>query len=620
MIININDEAYNDEMVIDGRPMATSSSALGIMRHQLVRNIGIERIKGFLVRFGWEMGVNDAKEALKKNISVKTLIEQGPIVHMKSGHIRGFTHECSAEFNEKDDVVSLHGSGTWIDSYEAVEHVKRLGLSDTQVCHTLIGYSSGFMTTICGQTVLAKEITCVGKGDPVCTWITRTKKEWDRMMEDELSYYQETPIMEELEYTYEQLLEQQSFLTQLTEFQKKLNEEIANGTDLETITSKVYDSTHIPILVEDKELRTITYAGLSEDRYRELDSDMKEYVRKSESQLLLPIGKRTIKTDRQEKLISPIYVEKKVLGYCSFIYNDGKNHNEDKDYLILDRFANAVSLILLNEKTRFESFERMKGNFLEQILQAEIPAHEIIQRGKYANLDLDKPFYVVAMEYRKTKQSTLSMEEEFYLQEQILEVIFEYFSDHKYQNLIGQREGKLVLFMIKQQKDFSIHTAIVELYQFLKKKFPHGDFKLGFSNEGHDIKDAAAYYEEASIALKLTLQKNIVSFDSLGIVGVLINSNNLKGIKMVAKKELGDLYQLEDPRNIELLKTLYVFLSNGGKLEQTMSDLALSMSGLRHRLRRIEGLLEKNLRDPEEMHQLLLILKALIALGEISID
>ncbi|KAA9021032.1 XylR N-terminal domain-containing protein [Niallia endozanthoxylica] len=620
MIININDEAYNEEMIIADRPMATSSSALGIMRHQLVKNIGLERIKGFLVRFGWEMGVNDAKEALKKNISVKTLIEQGPIVHMENGHIRGFTHQCSAEFNEHDQIVSLHGSGTWIDSYEAVEHVKRLGLSHTQVCHTLIGYSSGFMTTICGQTVLAKETTCVGKGDSVCTWITRTKKEWDSMMEEELSFYQETPIMEELEYTYEQLLEQQSFLTQLTEFQKKLNEEIANGTDLETITNMVFNTTNIPIVIEDKELRTITYAGLTENMYHELDWDMKEYLRKSKSQLLLPIGKKTIKTERQEKLISPIFVEKKVLGYCSFLYNDGKNHHEEKDYLLLDRFANAVSLILLNEKTRFESFERMKGNFLEQILQAQVPPHEIIQRGKYANLDLDKPYYVVAMEFRKTQNATLSIEEEFYLQEQVLEAIFEYFSDHKYQSLIGQREGKLVLLMIKQQKTFSIHKAMLELYQFLEQAFPNEDFKLGISNEGYDIKEAAAYYEEASIALKLTLQKSIVSFDSLGIVGILINSNNLKGIKMVAKKELGSLYQLEDSRNIELLKTLFVFLSNGGKLEQTMSDLALSMSGLRHRIRRMEELLEKDLRDPEEMHQLLLILKALIAIGEFSLD
>ena len=174
--------------------------------------------------------------------------------------------------------------------------------------------------------------------------------------------------------------------------------------------------------------------------------------------------------------------------------------------------------------------------------------------------------------------------------------------------------------MIKHGKDFSIHPTIGELYQFLKKKFPNGEFKLGISNEGHDIKEVVTYFEEASIALRLTSQKNMISFDSLGIVGVLINSNNLKGIKMIAKKELGALYQLEDSRNIELLKTLYVFLSNGGKLEQTMGDLALSMSGLRHRIKRIEELLEKDLRDPEEMHQLLLILKALIALGEITLD
>ena len=94
----------------------------------------------------------------------------------------------------------------------------------------------------------------------------------------------------------------------------------------------------------------------------------------------------------------------------------------------------------------------------------------------------------------------------------------------------------------------------------------------------------------------------------------------MSGIKMIAKEELGLLYDLEDPKAIELLKTLYFYLLNGGKLEQTMSDLALSMSGLRHRIKRIESLLEKDLRDPNEMHQLLLIIKSLIALGELDID
>ena len=89
---------------------------------------------------------------------------------------------------------------------------------------------------------------------------------------------------------------------------------------------------------------------------------------------------------------------------------------------------------------------------------------------------------------------------------------------------------------------------------------------------------------------------------------------------MIAEQELGPLYNTNDAKAIELIKTLYTFLLHGGKLEQTMSDLSLSMSGLRHRINKIESLLEKDLRDSNEMHQLLLIIKSLIALGELEID
>ena len=568
------------------------------------------------------MGVNDAKQALKTDISLETLIEQGPIVHMKSGHIRGFTHECTAEFDDDHNIISLLGKGTWIDSYEAIEHIKRLGISDTQVCHTLIGYSSGFMSTICRQPVLAKELTCVGKGDSECSWITRTQKEWESDMQEELHFYHETPIMKELEYTYEQLLEQQKFVTQLSDFQTKLTEEIANGSNLQTIANMVYDITQIPILIEDVDYRTITYAGLSEETYLNLKADMDQYIQEKKEKLLLPFRKKTIKTTIQERLITPILVQKEVLGYCSFIYHDMTNDKPEEDYhLFLDRFANAASLILLNEKTKFESFERMKGNFLEQILSGQLHVNDIINRGKFAGLDLGKSYRIIVMEYKKTKVSTLSIEEEFLLQEQILETTFRFFNEKKHPILVGQREGNIVLLMTKEtNKNFTIYDVMKEFYDHLNQKYPRGNFKIGISNEGDNIENASKHYEEATIALRLTMRKKIVEFHSLGIVGVLINSQNMSGIKMIAEEELGSLYNIEDPKAIELLKTLYIYLLNGGKLEQTMSDLALSMSGLRHRIKRIESLLEKDLRDPNETHQLLLIIKSLIALGELDIE
>ncbi|MEH7253918.1 helix-turn-helix domain-containing protein, partial [Neobacillus niacini] len=386
----------------------------------------------------------------------------------------------------------------------------------------------------------------------------------------------------------------------------------------------VYDIGQIPIIIEDTVHRKIISYGLSEDQYLNLNEDMENYLQENGSKEIfhikentpLPFRKKIIKTSIQERLITPILVQKEVIGYCSFVYVDGRNHNHEEDFLFLDRFANAASLILLNEKTRFESFERMKGNFLEKILETQLPAREIIKRGKYTGLDLRQNYYIAVMKYQKMQSS---IEDEFLLQEQIFDTTFRYFNEKKHTILVGHRDGNMTLLItMKTFKKSNIYDIIKEYHDYMIKKFPQGDFKFGISTLGDDIEKASKCYEEAMIALRLTARKKIVPFQSLGIVGVLINSKNISGIKMIAEQQLGPLYNTQDPKTSELLKTLYIFLLNGGKLEQTMIDLSLSMSGLRHRIYRIESLLEKDLRDPNETHQLLLIVKSLIAIGEIN--
>ena len=83
-------------------------------------------------------------------------------------------------------------------------------------------------------------------------------------------------------------------------------------------------------------------------------------------------------------------------------------------------------------------------------------------------------------------------------------------------------------------------------------------------------------------ALRMATMKNkIMSFDSLGMVGPLINQNNEKEIRQIARNMLGSLIDKVDHKKLELLRTLYIFLANGGNLEQTASENALSLSGLK---------------------------------------
>src|SRR5690606_36484525 len=121
--------------------------------------------------------------------------------------------------------ISTYVEGTWEESFEAIEHIKQFGLSDEPLCHTLVGYARGFLTEVCNQTVLFKEISCVGKGDDICRFVGRTVDYWDEEMHEEMKYYTEEPIIKELKVTYEKLLEERNQLQNVFQINNRLTEE-----------------------------------------------------------------------------------------------------------------------------------------------------------------------------------------------------------------------------------------------------------------------------------------------------------------------------------------------------------------------------------------------------------
>src|SRR5699024_2243586 len=63
----------------DERVILTSSSVFGILRNDLMKNISEDRMKGFLIRYGWNLGKKDAKNVLSKNYSsIEEILKKGP--------------------------------------------------------------------------------------------------------------------------------------------------------------------------------------------------------------------------------------------------------------------------------------------------------------------------------------------------------------------------------------------------------------------------------------------------------------------------------------------------------------------------------------------------------------
>ncbi|MEH7083227.1 V4R domain-containing protein [Neobacillus drentensis] len=612
-------KAYKPYNTEDGnKKIVSTSAAFGFLRKGLIENLGTKRAKGFLLRYGWNLGVSDAEEAMKTSSSINDLLNQASILHLSTGHIREIQSERIIEMSDSETIKSILGKGKWIDSFEAIEHLKHHGKSDIPICHTLTGYASGYMSTVCKKSVIVKELSCIAKGDAECCFEARMQEDWGTEIQEELKFYHESNIIEELEYTYEQLLEQRNYIETVSKFHKKLTESVSNGSNLQDIADSSYKLLRIPLSIEDLSFQKIVYAGMNEEEYIRLNKNLKEnLIRKNRNNHnLLPLFNETtrIKTDNQERLITPIVVQKKVIGYCTFLYLKDEVKSAEKDIMFIERVANAASLYLLNEKTSFEALEKMKGYFLEQILKGQYSSRaEVIKRGRHMGFDLEKPFYIAAIDYKEKGKTTQNSFDHY---DQKLETIAKYLDIQGYKALIGQYEGQIIMLIPENAKIF---PTIEKILRHLETTYPYCHFKFGISDKSEDIESVLDYLEESLIALRMSTDKKINGFKDLGIVGVLINSKNVSGIKKIAKQELDPLYKLSNGKQKELLKTLYVFLSNGGKLQQTMDDLSLSMSGLMYRINKIETLINKDLRDSTQSYQLLLILDSLMALGELEI-
>ncbi|MDQ0257115.1 sugar diacid utilization regulator/predicted hydrocarbon binding protein [Evansella vedderi] len=616
--MNIHLDEYQNVVKDGNKKILSTTAGFGLLRKGLIENLGQKRAKGFLLRYGWSLGVSVAQEAMKQSSDIVELIKQASTLHLNTGHISDMKSERFIETDDSGNIKSIRAHGTWMDSFEANEHLKHHGISDSPVCHTLTGYASGYMTTILNREIILIETSCIGNGDEQCRYEMRQLEDWGSEVEEELALYNEMNIIEELNETYEQLLEQKNYIDKVAKFHTKLTESISDGRNLQDIADTTFKLLGIPVSIEDLNFQKIVYSGTNEEDYVQLNQDLLKYLNNKlyRNHHSFPLYKETIrlKTKLQDRLITPIYVQKKVIGYCTFYQFIDSTTISENDVLFVERVANAASLYLLNEKTSFEAIEKMKGYFLEQVLKRQFMSKEdVISRGRYMGIDLHSPFYIAAIDYTEKRKLVKNNPDHFDL---FLETIVKFLDIKGYKVLIGQHEGHIIMLLPEVDNKISIFESILK---HIEKSFPNYRYQVGISDKADDIDDILDYLEEALIALRMSTDQKIIYFKDLGIVGVLINSKNVSGIKKIAKQELGPLYSLRETKKKELLKTLYVFLANGGKLQQTMDDLALSMSGLTYRVNKIEQMINKDLRDPTQSYQLLLILDSLIALGELDL-
>ncbi|WP_047151919.1 V4R domain-containing protein [Aneurinibacillus tyrosinisolvens] len=516
----------------------------------------------------------------------------------------------------------LHFEGYWKNSYEAQEHVKLFGHSDYPICNTLIGYASGYLSTVMGKKVIVKEIQCQGMGDTHCHWIGKTIEEWQEDISEELKYYEVNNIIDELDQTYKKLKVERDNLNKAYGVHQKLMKEILREHDLTSIANVLYQITNMPVIIEDRGLNVISCGGITLREAQNFSEEIKQHRAINHSTSISHMEKTILLelSSTHRRIISPIYLRQKIVGYCSFLYKQESLQEVDK--MVLEHATMACSLYLLNERTRIHTEQRMRGSLLEDILSKQITLDEVIKRAHHIDFHVHgSGFFMIAFN-RLSNHKTI--EEELEFNDQLITGIATFFKKRNMNVLVGQKSGNVIVLLSENeelQEQAKKEELCRTLIRYCMRKHSKCQFKLGISSTSRFIEDALNLYEESMACLRIAVQnQDIVFFDNLGIVGILFQTRDSDTLHKFAYKTLGNLIKEDKFKNMELTKTLYHYLNNSCNVHKTARTMNFSVSGLRYRLQRLNQILQLDFSETHIGHQIYLALQSLIVLGELSIE
>lgn len=568
-----------------------STEALGILRRDLVSTLGMERAKGFLMRYGWACGYNDG-DAISKMFpweSKRELLLSGPALHTLEGIVTVEVEKL--EFDEENITFCGH----WKNSYEAEEHIRHFGFGDSPVCWTLVGYASGFVRRVFGKEVLAKEIKCRGKRDEHCYFMIKAVHEWDEKEREDLRYYHTESLVSELDRMYNQLRTLNQSILRSEEVYKKLTDLMLEGKTLPNLLNYLSEKINRSVVIEKDSLNEMVECAFRNKKHREAYRKGKE-----EKEGL----------NFQESLSTeafPLMASGLKMGNLVVI---GDKPLSQEERMIIERSNNVFTIYLFHQRSIAQSIWKMKEDFFEDILDGHYDEKFLKRRAQDLDIRIDDSARVIALKVTPKKET-----------ENVLDYIL-----HKNPELnCFLKRDTIVIIATGWGDGKQVRPFLEQLKESLEEKFKCKRFYIGSGRVVHSLPDLGTSYQDALriadfLQLAYPVYSSMATFEQLEPIILFVKGGDQEELIAFCRKTLGKLIEHDHVNQGNLLQTLKTFLANNGNLRKTAKDLHLSITGLRYRLERIESLCGVDLKDGNELFKLHLALQIHFTLQMIRQD
>lgn len=612
------------------RFLLINADALGTLRRDLISTLGRERAKGFFLRYGWSCGYNDAFSVRQQypDASDQFCIEEGRYLHMLEGVVRSETYNFDLN-REKDSFLQ---EGIWLNSYEAEQHLRHFGTAKDPVCWTLIGYAGGFCSAVFGRQIVFKEVTCVGRGDGCCHWVGKTVEAWGDEITGELPFYGESKIAEELEEAHLHIQQQHQLLKQIMGMHEQLTRLVLAGKGREVIVETVGEMLGAPVLVEDRHFHPLVWWLPSES-----DPDLQKYLLGTYLNESSTLRSRVRRLEQDKRAIdlgpgdvdgllprtmAPIVLGDEVMGYVSVIHDYGSGSDELKS-MITERAAAVMGLDLLKEQTALEIEHRLKGEFIDELLDETTPVESLKNRAMYMGSDLDRPhrFMLIGIDPPSfTAQMKKDQARVMSIRDALFDLVRSVVKVSAKNALVVERGEGIVVLAPTDLNPTLVSRSIKSRLRELPDKL---SISICISRESTSVEQLRSTFTECRTAMQVLTRLDrfgeVFFVENLNVFDFLYAGPSQDQLRLYSERALDKIIQYEEAHAGGLLRTLYMYLAHECNLQHTARAMNLSLSGLKYRLQRLREIGELDLDNPDTRFNLQLALRILVASGVISL-
>jgi purine catabolism regulator len=318
--------------------------------------------------------------------------------------------------------------------------------------------------------------------------------------------------------------------------------------------------------------------------------------------------------------VLPIVASHKRLGYLCAVTT--ATEPSSMETLVLEHSATIATLEMAQDRVRFETEVRLKGDFVDDVISGgERAGDSLLRRGAFLGCDLSQGSAVLLLgvdEFGGTvTRKNLGEEELESAIERFFSQVTRYVSNKEPSSLASLKSGQIVVFVCgKTARDPEGLRKLAAVIQDLGQSAGSLTVSAGISGHVGDPSQMDRGYQEALVSLKVARKLQgpgaLLHFHDVGTYRLLLDiwERDPDQIRALYDETIGLVDQYDQANSTQLVQTLSVFFKHDESLTQTAAELYAHRHTIRYRLEKIAEISGLSVFQTEHKERLGLGLKA----------